>query len=103
MVKLSVMYHGRPQDPAAFDDYYWEKHLPTVVAWPKVRRILVAKGTPGDDFYQVCDIFFESHADLEAALASPERKVSAEDIKRFPTFDGQIKRQAFEVRDFPMS
>jgi uncharacterized protein (TIGR02118 family) len=100
MVKLSVMYEGTPADATAFDGYYWSKHLPTVARWPKVRRIALGKGKPGDEFYQICDIFFDSRADLEAALASPERKVSADDVKNFPAFQGQIKRQTFEVRDF---
>lgn len=100
MTKISVMYQGRPADPAAFDAYYWGTHLPTVARWPRVRRIAVATGQPGDDLYQVCDIWFDSPADLEAALASPERKVSADDVKNFPKFEGQIKRQVFTVRDF---
>jgi uncharacterized protein (TIGR02118 family) len=101
MVKLSVMYAGRPADPAAFDAYYWSAHLPTVARWPKVRRIALARGRPEDELYQVCDILFDTREDLEAALASPERRVSAEDVQRFPEFRGQIKRQVFEVRDFP--
>lgn len=100
MVKLSVIYQGRPADPAAFDAYYWSTHLPTVARWPGVRRIEVAKGQPGDEWYQVCDIVFDSREALETALASPERKVSAADVKNFPTFEGQIKRQIFDVRQF---
>ncbi len=100
MVKLSVIYQGRPQDPAAFDDYYWSTHLPTVARWPRIRRISVGSGEPGDEIYQVCDLYFDSVEDLQAALASPERKVSLEDTKRFPVFEGQVKRQVFEVKDF---
>jgi hypothetical protein len=48
----------------------------------------------------VADLWFDSRADLEAALASPERKISADDVKRFPEFRGQIKRQIFEVRSY---
>jgi uncharacterized protein (TIGR02118 family) len=101
MVKMSVMYLGKPVDPSAFDAYYWNTHLPTVQRWPGVRRIALAKGGPGDEFYQVCDIWFDTQADLDRALASPERKVSADDVKKFPEFQGQIKRQLFTVRDFP--
>ena len=96
-VKISVMYVGQPADSAAFDAYYWNTHLPTVLKWPGIRRITVAKGGPGDDLYQVADLWFDSRADLDAALASPERKVSADDMKRFPEFRGQIKRQIFDV------
>ncbi len=100
MVKLSVIYRGRPADPAAFDDYYWSKHLPTVARWPGVRRIELARGEAGQEIYQVCDIYFDSHDTLRVALMSPERKVSQEDVKRFPSFEGQVERQVFELRDF---
>jgi uncharacterized protein (TIGR02118 family) len=99
-LKLSVIYVGQPADPAAFDAYYWGTHLPTVQKWPRIRRITVAKGAPGDELYQVADLWFDSRADLDAALASPERKVSADDVKHFPEFRGQIKRQIFEVRPY---
>ena len=33
-IRLSVMYVGQPADPAAFDTYYWQTHLPTVRKWP---------------------------------------------------------------------
>ena len=102
MVKLSVIYQGRPQDPTAFDDYYWSRHLPTVTRWPRIRRIVVAAGEPGDEIYQICDLYFDSLEDLRAALGSPERKVSQDDTRRFPAFDGEIKRQVFEVREFKM-
>jgi len=72
MVKLCVMYVG-PADPAASDTYCWGTHLPTVQKWPNIRRIAIAKGTPGN---------------------------SAEDVKRFPEFRGQITRQIFEVRPY---
>jgi uncharacterized protein (TIGR02118 family) len=100
MVKVSVMYVGQPEDADAFDAYYWGTHLPTVQKWPGIRRITVAKGEPGDEFYQIADLWFDSRADLDAALASPERNVSAEDVKRFPEFRGQIKRQIFDVKPY---
>jgi uncharacterized protein (TIGR02118 family) len=100
VVKLSVMYVGQPADPAAFDAYYWQTHLPTVRKWPGIRRITVDKGAQGDELYQVADLWFDTRADLDAALASPERQVSAADVKRFPEFRGQIKRQVFEVKSY---
>jgi uncharacterized protein (TIGR02118 family) len=101
MVKLSVIYQGRPHDPTVFDEYYWSTHLPTVARWPLIRRISLAMGEPGDDIYQICDLYFDSTEDLRAALGSPERQVSLEDTRRFPLFEGQVKRQVFEVKDFP--
>jgi uncharacterized protein (TIGR02118 family) len=100
MVKMSVMDVGQPADPAAFDAYYWETHLPTVEKWPGIRRITIAKGGPGDELYQIADLWFDSRADLDAALGSPERKASGNDVKRFLEFRGQIKRQIFPVTSY---
>ena len=100
MVKLSVIYQGRPEDAAAFDGYYWSKHLPTVARWPKIRRITLAAGEAGEEIYQICDLHFDSMDDLQAALSSPERKISLDDTKNFPPFEGQVKRQVFELKDF---
>ena len=100
MVKMSVMYVGQPADPAAFDAYYWKTHLPTVEKWPGIRRITIAKGAAGDELYQIADLFFDSRADLDAALASPQRKASAADFKLFPEFQGQVKRQIFQVTSY---
>ncbi|MBI3454342.1 MAG: EthD family reductase [Candidatus Rokubacteria bacterium] len=102
MVKLSVIYQGRAKDPVAFDGYYWSKHLPTVARWPRIRRITLAKGQPGEEIYQICDLYFDSIDDLQGALGSPERKVSLEDVQHFPPFEGQVKRQVFELREFKL-
>ena len=100
MVKLSMIYEGHPHDPAAFDDYYWSTHLPGVARWPRIRKITLATGEPGEEIYQICDLYFDSVEDLQAALTSPERKQSLEDSRTLPAFEGQVKRQVFEVRDF---
>jgi uncharacterized protein (TIGR02118 family) len=102
MVKLSVIYQGRPEDPAAFDGYYWAKHLPTVARWPKIRRITLALGEPDEEIYQICDLYFDSMDDLQQALSSAERKVSLDDVRNFPAFTGQVKRQVFDLRDYTL-
>jgi hypothetical protein len=63
MVKLSVIYQGRPHDAAVFDEYYWSAHLPTVARWPGIRRITLAMGEPGEDIYQICKRSRISRAD----------------------------------------
>ncbi len=43
MVKLVVAY-GQPDDPAAFDRYYTEKHIPIAQKIPDVQRFEAGKG-----------------------------------------------------------
>ena len=91
------MYVGQPADPTAFDAYYWKHHLPTVEKWPGIRRITIAKGGAGDEIYQVADLWFDSRAALDAALASPERKASAEDVKAMASLIRSNERLAMSL------
>lgn len=102
MVKLCVFYHGKPEDPAAFDDYYWNHHLALVTRWPHIKRIVLSKGLPGGDLYQITELYFDNREAMEAALASPERAVAAEDGRRLPGYTGAIERQTFEVAEYPL-
>jgi uncharacterized protein (TIGR02118 family) len=100
MVKLCVFYYGKPEDPEAFDKYYWTHHLSIVARWPHIQRIVISKGQPGDDIYQMAELFFDNRVDMETALRSPERALAAEDVKNFPRFNGELKRQTFEVNEY---
>jgi uncharacterized protein (TIGR02118 family) len=102
MVKFCVFYHGRPKDPAAFDTYYWNHHLALVARWPHIKRIVVSKGQPGEDIYQITELYFDSRLELEAALDSPERAIAAEDGRKLPGYNGEIRRRTFEVTDYVM-
>ncbi len=44
MVKLVALYH-KPADPAAFDQAYFETHVPLVRRIPNLRRVDVARVT----------------------------------------------------------
>jgi len=100
MVKFCVFYYGKPEDPAVFDTYYRDRHLPLVVRWPRIRRIVLSRGQPGDDLYQIAELYFDSRTEMEAALNSPERALAAEDGRKLPRFIGEIKRRVFEVTDY---
>ena len=100
MVKFCVFYYGKPEDPVAFDKYYWAHHLPIVARWPQIKRIVISKGQPDDDIYQIAELYFDSRMEMEAALRSPERAIAAEDAKNLPRFNGEIQRRKFEVADY---
>lgn len=100
MVKFCVFYCGKPEDPAAFDQYYRAHHLPIVERWPRIKRIVISKGPPDGDIYQIAELYFDSRVEMDAALRSPERALAAEDAKKLPRFMGEIKRQTFEVADY---
>ena len=89
MAELVVLYKT-PKDPAAFDKYYAETHIPLAKKLPGLRKYQVSKGpiaTPGgpSPLYLIATLTFDSMADIGAAFASPEGKVTAADVPKFAT------------------
>ena len=64
MVKLVVMY-GHPEDPAAFETYYSETHLPIAAKIKGLSRVEFTKfiGTPDGgkpSQYRMAELYFDS-------------------------------------------
>lgn len=89
MCRLTVLY-GHPKDPAEFDRYYHEVHIPIA------RRMIGLKGwtigkcqsaVAGEPpaYYMIVGLYADSRADLEAIIASPEGQATIADVPRFAT------------------
>lgn len=107
MYRLTVLY-GHPANPAEFDRYYHEVHIPIA------RRMRGLKGwtigrcesaTPGDvpPYYMIVGLYAETRADLEAILASPEGQATIADVPNFATggytfmFDDEVALVPFAL------
>ncbi|MFN7925411.1 MAG: EthD family reductase [Bryobacteraceae bacterium] len=88
MAQATVLYHA-PQDPAAFDKYYFETHVPIAKKIPGLRGYTVSTGpiqaVAGSAPHLVAILQFDSMSDLAAALTSPEGQAAAADIANFAT------------------
>ena len=87
MIKLVVAY-GTPDDPAAFDRYYAETHIPLVQKIPNLRRFESGKVTATPDgspppFYYLAELSFDSSEELQASLGSPEGQAATADVESF--------------------
>ncbi len=87
MVRLLVLY-GPPKDPAAFDQYYREIHVPLARKMKGLKKWTIGKvlGTPEDKpapYYYLADLYAESREAIEEILASPEGRAAVEDVPRF--------------------
>jgi uncharacterized protein (TIGR02118 family) len=87
MVKLVVCY-GAPEDPAAFDRYYADTHVPLVHKIPNLRRFEAGKvlGTPDGSsapYYFLAELWFDSAAELEAGMGSAEGQAAGADVPNF--------------------
>lgn len=86
MAQLLVLYNP-PADPAAFDRYYHQSHIPIAKKIPGLRAYRVSDGPvqalAGNAPHMVATLDFDSMADLRAALASPEGREAASDVANF--------------------
>jgi uncharacterized protein (TIGR02118 family) len=87
MAKLVALYK-RPADVAAFDAYYFSKHVPLAKKIPGLRHYEVSTGpvaTPQGEspFHLVALLTFDSLNAIQQALATLEGGAAAADIANF--------------------
>jgi uncharacterized protein (TIGR02118 family) len=84
--KILVLY-PQPADPAAFDKYYFSTHIPLARKVPYLRSMKFNAGAPvaiaGTAPYLIAELEFDSMADLQAAVASPEGQATGADVPNF--------------------
>jgi uncharacterized protein (TIGR02118 family) len=100
MAQVLVLYN-QPSDPAAFDKYYFEKHIHIAKRIPGLRSYTVSSGTPtmvaGPKApYLIAELEFDSMAAIQSALGSPEGQATAADLANFAQAGATIL--AFETR-----
>jgi uncharacterized protein (TIGR02118 family) len=88
MAQVLVLYNT-PADPAAFDKYYHETHIPLANKIPGLRSYVInaapVQALAGSAPYLVAELTFDSMADISAALLSPEGQATAADLPNFAT------------------
>lgn len=86
MAHVLVLYNTLA-DPSAFDRYYQQTHIPIAQRIPGLRSYTINKGhvlaLAGTAPYLVTILNFDSMADIQAALASPEGQAAAGDFSNF--------------------
>ncbi|MFO0798383.1 MAG: EthD family reductase [Gemmataceae bacterium] len=89
MTRLTVLY-GHPTDPAAFDRYYHDVHVPLARRMRGLLGWTIGKcesATPGErpPYYLIVGLYAATRADLDAILASPEGQAAIADVPNFAT------------------
>ena len=85
-----VVLFGEPADPAAFEEYYLETHIPLTLTIPHLQRLEGGRsvGTLSGEaapYYRVAELHFADRTAMEAALASPEGQAAFADVPNFAT------------------
>lgn len=97
---LLVAVYKTPKDKAAFDRYYREIHAPLAKQIPGLKSYEVSKWPvlmPGgvSDIHLVACLTFDSLAEIQAALASPQGQAAAGDLANFA--DGGVDLMMFDT------
>jgi len=87
MARLLVLYN-QPADPAAFDRYYFQTHVPLAKKIHGVRSYTVNSGRPATmagtlSPHLIAELEFDNMEALQAAMASPEGQAAAADVANF--------------------
>ena len=86
MAQLLVLYNT-PADSVTFDRYYHQTHIPLAKKIPGLRSYVISNGPvqalAGMAPHLVAILHFDSLADLNTALASPEGQAAAADLPNF--------------------
>ncbi|UTR09080.1 MULTISPECIES: EthD family reductase [Evansella] len=86
MVKFTALYK-KPENPAAFDEHYFNVHAPLTEKIPGLRKMEVTKivGSPmGEtDYYLQCDMYYDSMDAYKEAMKTDEAKASGKDLMKF--------------------
>ncbi|MCD2196547.1 EthD family reductase [Actinomycetospora endophytica] len=85
---LTVLY-GQPDDPAAFDKYYEQTHVPLANKIPDCRsftyRHVATLDGSKPPYHLIAELAFDSLESLQASMGGPEGQAAAGDVPNFAT------------------
>ena len=100
MAQVLVLYNT-PVDAAAFDHYYHTTHVPLANTIPGLRSYVInanpVHAMSGTAPYLVAELTFDSMAEIQAALMSPQGQAAAADLPNFAT--GGVTLLMFETKN----
>ena len=84
-MKLTALYK-QPADPEAFDQAYFNTHLPLLNKVPGLNRTVLTRFTRtlmGEEMYMMAEMYFTDSSALKAAMKSPEMAAAGENLETF--------------------
>jgi uncharacterized protein (TIGR02118 family) len=101
MAQVLVLYKT-PTDPAAFDKYYAQTHIPLAKKIPGLKKYEVSQGTVAtpagpSGIHLVATLTFDSMAAIQAGLGSTEGQATAGDLPNFAS--GGVDLLMFDTKD----
>jgi len=87
MITLTVLY-GKPSDPAEFERYYAEHHMPLVEQLPGLGKYEAVRCVSAPDggepaFYRIFTAWFDTVDEMHQVLGSEQGQVVTADVPNF--------------------
>jgi uncharacterized protein (TIGR02118 family) len=95
-MRLIVIFK-QPLDPAAFDEAFFNSHLPLLKKMSGLQRVTVSKfdrALIGENYYLITELVFSDSNALRVALKSPEMVAAAQHLETFA--DGLVSLMVAE-------
>ena len=87
MVAKLIALYKQPADAQAFDDKYFNEHIPLAQKMPGLQLIEISKvsGAPMGEpaYYLMAELYFDNIEAVKAGLSSPEGKAAGKNIMSF--------------------
>jgi uncharacterized protein (TIGR02118 family) len=84
-MKLVALYK-QPPDPAAFDQAYFNTHLPLLQKVPGLQKTILTRFTRtlmGENLYMMAEMYFTDTSALKVGMKSPEMAAAGENLNGF--------------------
>lgn len=103
MAQMLVIYRT-PRDPAAFDEHYFNVHVPLAKKLPGIIRYQTSKGAVvplagAGETYLVGILHFTSLSAIKEAFASDVGKACAMDRRKFAPNDADVQMFLFDEQE----
>ena len=84
-MKLIALYK-QPEDREAFDQAYFDTHLPLIAKVPGLERTVItriSRSLMGENYYLMAEMYFTDESALKQGLRSPEMAAAGENLDSF--------------------
>jgi uncharacterized protein (TIGR02118 family) len=102
MVRFMVLYQP-PADAEAFDQHYFEVHVPLVKGLPGLRRYTVSRNASPvrgpDPYYLTAELDWDDMDSLRRDFGSPLGQEAARDVDKLAEWCPAIHSMIFELED----
>jgi uncharacterized protein (TIGR02118 family) len=99
-----LVIYRTPKDPEAFDQHYFNVHVPLAKRLPGLRKYEVSRRpilTPAGDPapYLIGTLYFDDLAAIRHAFATPEGQACAADRRVLAPEEGDVQMYLFDTAD----